>query len=369
MSKKVLLLGGTGAIGVYLQEYLQKAPETEIYITSRSKRISSEKIHYLQGNAHDFSFLEKILTDIKPDAIVDFMVWNSDNFKQASSLLLKNTGHYLFLSSYRVFAEQNPLTENSPRLLDVCDNKEYLKTDEYGLTKARQENILRKSNFSNWTILRPSITYSKNRFQFGCLEANVLCLRSLQNLPVVIPTEMLEKRTTLTWAGDTAKLICKLILNTKAYKEDFNLATTENHTWREIANFYNEFIGTTIKEISLKQYIKILGSQWQIKYDRMFNRTLDNTKVLNATDVEQRDFMSLYDGFKKELTELKKHPYFRNLNIKQNALVDNICNTSISLKGYGIKDIFCYKLYRYPHITNFLPIKTIKNIMRLLRRK
>ena len=361
MKKKILLLGGTGAMGVYLQEYLQKAPETEIYITSRSKRISSKKVHYLQGNAHDFNFLEKALMDIKPDAVVDFMVWNSENFKQASSLLLKNTGHYLFLSSYRVFAEQNPLTENSPRLLDVCNDEEYLKTDEYGLTKARQEDILRKSNFSNWTILRPSITYSKNRFQFGCLEADVLCFRSLQNFPVVIPTEMLDKQTTLTWAGDTAKLICKLILSPKAYKEDFNLATAEKHTWREIADYYNEFIGTIVKEISLEEYTKIVNP-WQTKYDRMFNRTLDNSKVLNVTGIDQKDFMPLYEGLKKELTKFKQHPYFNNLNIRQNALIDNICNTNISLKGFVFKDVVRYKLYRHPRIIKFL--KSMKILLK-----
>jgi len=361
MRKKILLLGGTGAMGVYLQEYLQKEPDTEVYITSRSKKFSSGKVHFLCGNAHDFIFLEKILTDIKPDAVVDFMVWNSENFKYASSLLLKNTEHYLFLSSYRVFAEQNPLTENSPRLLDVCNDNEYLKTDEYGLTKARQENMLRQSNFSNWTILRPSITFSKNRFQFGCLEANVLCFRSLQNLPVVMPAEMLDKRTTLTWAGDSAKLMCKLILNPKAYKEDFNLATAENHTWREIAGYYNELIGTVIKEVSMEQYIKI-ASSWQTKYDRMFNRTLDNTKVLNATGIEQKNFMPLYDGLKKELNEFKKYPYFKNLNIKQNALIDNICNTSISLKNYSIKDIILYNLYRHPKIMKIL--KKIRNLVR-----
>jgi len=366
--RKVLLLGGTGAMGVYLQEYLQEEPNTEIYITTRSKRISSERIHYLQGNAHDFNFLEKILTEIKPNAIVDFMVWNSENFKQASSLLLKNTEHYLFLSSYRVFAEQNPLTEKSPRLLDICNDKEYLKTDEYGLTKARQENILRQSNFSNWTILRPSITFSKNRFQFGCLEANVLCLRSLQNLPVVIPTEMLDKKTTLTWVGDTAKLICKLILNPKAYKEDFNLATAENHTWREIAGYYNEFMGTNIKKVSLEEYTKIVNP-WQTKYDRMFNRTLDNTKILNATGIEQKDFTPLYDGLKKELAEFKKHPYFATTNVRQNALTDNICHTRISLRGYGIKDIVFYNLYRHPKIIQLFPIKFIKKAKQLLKGK
>ena len=33
------------------------------------------------------------------------------------------------------------ITDNSPRLLDTRNAPEYLKTDEYALAKAREENI------------------------------------------------------------------------------------------------------------------------------------------------------------------------------------------------------------------------------------
>lgn len=50
------------------------------------------------------------------------------------------------MSSSRVYADsQTPITENSPRLLDVYKEEEYLKTDEYALSKARQEDILHRS--------------------------------------------------------------------------------------------------------------------------------------------------------------------------------------------------------------------------------
>lgn len=47
-----------------------------------------------------------------------------------------------------------PLTENSPRLLETVQDLEYKKTDEYALAKARQEDILYQSGFSNYTIVR-----------------------------------------------------------------------------------------------------------------------------------------------------------------------------------------------------------------------
>lgn len=345
--KKILLLGGTGAMGVYLREYLAREPDTQIYITSRSVQKDIDKIHYLCGNAHDISFLEKCLFSVQPNAVVDFMIWNTAQFAKVCPLLLQHTQHYLFLSSYRVFAENNPITEKSPRLLDVCQDSTYLKTDEYALAKARQENILRQSNKKNWTILRPCITYSKNRFQLGCFEADIVVLRSLQGLPLVLPSEMLDKQTTMTWAGDTANLISKLILNKNAYGEDFNLSSAEHHTWREIATYYKEILGTSILEISLKDYYKNFGLSYQLEYDRLFNRTLDNSKILAITGMAQTQFIPLKQGLNKELTAFQQHPTYKRINITLNARMDRICHTCISLAGFGAKDKLYYYLERY----------------------
>ena len=307
----------------------------------------------------DCLFLQNCLTDVKPDAIVDIMIWNTEEFKTVCPLLLEDTKHYLFLSSYRVFAEQNPLTERSPRLLDVCQDKVYLNTDEYALAKARQENILRHSNKKNWTILRPCITYSKNRFQLGCFESDIVCLRSLQGLQVVLPSEMLDKKTTMTWAGDTAKLIEKLILNPQSYEEDFNLATVENHTWREIAGYYREILGLSVLEISMQEYIKNFGNSYQLQYDRMFDRTLDNKKVLSVTGMPLEKFISLKEGLTKELYNFKKHPTYKHINLELNAKMDYVCHTGISLSGLTIKDKLRYYVSRYKMLNKILILKRI----------
>lgn len=52
----------------------------------------------------------------------------------------------------------------------MCRDEDYIKTDEYALQKARQENILLGSKYKNWTIIRPYITYNKERLQLGVLE-------------------------------------------------------------------------------------------------------------------------------------------------------------------------------------------------------
>lgn len=161
-------------------------------------------------------------SDTKYGRIIDLMSYETSEFRRIHEILLNRCEHYLFVSSYRVFADTGTasITERSARLLDVSDDNDYLATDEYALAKARQEDILRGSESSNWTILRPCITYSCDRFQFGTLEANTICYCALQHIPVIMAREILRKTTTMTWAGDVARLIAKLVLNEKARWED-----------------------------------------------------------------------------------------------------------------------------------------------------
>ena len=69
---KILILGGTGAMGVYLVPELLNMGH-DVYVTSRSERASgNEKLHYIQGDAHNNTFITRLLED-KYDASGEFM--------------------------------------------------------------------------------------------------------------------------------------------------------------------------------------------------------------------------------------------------------------------------------------------------------
>ena len=335
---KVLLLGGTGAIGVYLREILAQNGH-EVYVTSRFAQTELGGIRFLQGNAHDLSFVERVLREVEPDAIVDFMTYASEEFALRYETFLSGTQHYLFLSSYRVFNDDKRITERSPRLLDTVHDEHYLKTDEYALCKARSENCLRQSALGNWTIIRPGITYSSRRFQLGCLEANTLCYRSLLGLPIIMPNLMRRKETTLTWGRDVALMISKLLLNPNAYGEDFNCATTEHHTWEYVCDIYRRILGADIRDCSIEDYIKVVGNGAQVKYDRLFNRIIDNSKVFEVTGLMQSDFVTLKDGLEKELNCFKAKPIYQQPAVVLNARIDRLLGTRIPLDGLplGVK--------------------------------
>ena len=336
--KKVLMLGGTGAMGVYLAPQLLEQGY-KVYITSRSERTSNERdMIFIQGNAKDKEFLSKLLEE-RYDVIIDFMIYNTEGFKERYEDLLKNTDHYMFLSSYRVYGDSKgeAITEESVRLLDSVKDEKYLATDEYGLTKARQENILKESGYDNWTIIRPAITYSKERFQLGTLEVHEFIKRARQGKTIIFPKQMLYKQATMSWAGDVAKMISKLVLNKEAMKETFTVSTSEHHTWREVMQYYIDLIGMRVKIVDLSVYESVIGRPYQIKYDRMFDRVIDNSKILRVTGMRQEDLMPLKDGLRIELNNFLKNPNYKGFNPALDKRIDEATASKMGEKTVKIK--------------------------------
>ncbi|MFZ2657493.1 MAG: NAD-dependent epimerase/dehydratase family protein [Victivallales bacterium] len=309
-NRKALVLGGTGAMGLYLVPELASLGY-DVQVVSLDNTISDNpRISYVKADAKNIEYLKELLKE-KFDVIVDFMLYSTEEFKERYDILLQNTAHYIFLSSYRVYdGAEIPITENTSRLLDVSKNKDFLATEDYALYKARQEDILQNSKYDNWTIVRPAITYSKYRFQLVTLEAPIVVARALKGLPLVLPNEALSVQATMSWAGDVARMMSLLLFNPSAYRECFTLATAEHHTWGEIAGYYQEIIGLKYVAAGTEDYLKIMGSsgaaRYQLDYDRLFQRIVDNSKVLRVTGLKQADFMPLRRGLEKELSALPK---------------------------------------------------------------
>ena len=116
--KKLLVMGGTGAMGQYLVPKLAQR-DYQVDVVSLDLLPNTKNVHYIQSNIMDDRVLEKQLAE-DYDGIIDFMVYPTEHFRARHKLLLNNTDHYIFLSSYRVFADsKEPITEESAQLLDV----------------------------------------------------------------------------------------------------------------------------------------------------------------------------------------------------------------------------------------------------------
>lgn len=310
--KRVLVIGGTGVMGTYLVPTLADKGYLVDVVSLEECVSESENIRYFCADCHDSDYLRGLLKN-NYDGIVDFLHYGTEQFKKRYKLLLDNTKHLIFLSSYRVYAGVDAVTtENSPRLTEVIDDKELLASDDYAIAKCRCEDILRASKYGNYTIIRPSIIYSHKRCQLLCCEASTILRRTYENKPVVLPREGMNVQATMTWAGDMAKIIVRLLFNEKAYGETFTTATSEHNPWSYVAQCYHEILGLEVALCSKEEYLNFYDGdfrkvmKWQLEYDRLYNRVLDNSKLLDATGLKSEDFMPLADGLKCEIPMMAK---------------------------------------------------------------
>ena len=122
--KKILVIGGTGAMGVYLVPLLASLDYT-VHVVSLDHVTSQDPaITYIKANAKDVTYLSELLRNLYY-AIVYFMIYSTQEFLARHELLLGSTDHYIYLSIYSVYADSRiPLDPNSlPDFLDVSDDK------------------------------------------------------------------------------------------------------------------------------------------------------------------------------------------------------------------------------------------------------
>ncbi len=320
--KRVLIPGGTGAMGIYLVPELRRCGYAVDVVSLDDCTSDDPELHYFKANFLDPAVRASFCAN-GYDAIVDFMLYPGESFREAMDTLLGNTGHYVFLSSYRVYDGSFPITEDSPRLLDTSTDTAYLASDDYSLYKAKGENILSTSKYRNYTIIRPAITYSRFRFQLVTLEAPVLIERMRAGKTVYLPDTARNIQATMTWAGDVAKMIAGLLWNDLSYMQRFTTATAEHNTWETVAEIYREIGGLRYEWIPQDDYLQLLSdgqqifasTRYQLLYDRLLNRIVDNHKILSVTGLSQESFTLLHDGLAREYSRLPKEYHWWNTPI------------------------------------------------------
>ena len=361
---KILVLGGTGAMGVALVELLAERGD-EVYVTSRSNHDNRKNVTYVTGNAHDMAFVKQLLKN-PYDVIVDFMIYSLAELEERIDILLGGTKQYFFLSSSRVYAESDErITENSGRLLDVTTDEIYLGTKEYALAKAREENLLMNSQYNNWTIIRPYITYSNIRLQLGTQEKEYWLYRALHRRSIVFSNEVVKKFTSLTYGYDVSRTMVELIGNEKALGECIHIVTHEIVRWSDVLEIYLDVIEDELgyrPKVFLINYdlgmVDLLGNKYQYKYDRLFNRTFDSNKV-NEICNNRINYVGVKEGLSTCLREfINGDRKFRRINWKFEAYADRICKEKTKLKEIDtFKNKMKYLIFRY---TPYFRLKGIR---------
>lgn len=353
----ILVFGGTGAMGIHVVDILSQQGHSIDITTRRQLKSNNSRINYVCGDAHDIEFVKSIIKVKQYDVLVDFMIYTFDEFKRNFYILAESVGQYIFFSSARVYAESGDrITEASKRLLDVSTDQEYLKTDEYALTKAREEDYIRNSKFDNWTIIRPYITYSEERLQLGVLEKEYWLQRALNGKTIVFFDDMAKKYTTLTYGRDVAYKIAELIGNKDAIKEVYHITNDEAIMWKDVLRLYQTILSRCLgrnQKVCLidnaEGVSKILGNQYQIYYDRMYDRKFNSHKINLISDSDM-EYIETTKGLEKCLREFLSNcdKRFLGTNWCLETYFDRITGERTRLRDIvGYKNKIGYFMYRY----------------------
>lgn len=227
----------------------------------------------------------------------------------------------------------------------------YLKTDEYALAKARQENILFASGGKNWTIIRPYKTYNNSRLQLGMFEKEDWLYRLMMGKTLVFPAQMKSKKTTLTYAVDVAVALMELVGNQLAYGEAFHITTVESVTWEDVFSKYKIILQQcTGKEFGIRYVDNIerfyeIWNMYQIKYDCNVNRCFDNSKIDRITN-NKIQYTEFSEGSDRCLRQFITSPAWRSVNWKLNCWMNNITGEKIIVRDIiGLKEKARYLKY------------------------
>lgn len=301
--KKVLLIAGGGTLGTYTAEELLRLGHSVDIICLEDKVSDNENLRFFKESA-TLEFLTKLFSENHYDGIVNFLHFKDyKDYIPYHELLTKNTEHLIFLSSYRVYSDlQKPITESTPQLIDVItDDPEFHERETYALAKCRAERFLSDNPYpKNWTIVRPVISFSDRRLDVVLTSKNIVVEAAREGRSIQLPIEAKNLIAGLDWSGNSGKLIANLLFKKECIGEAYTISTAQGLTWSQVADIYTEILGTEFEWVPAD----FPYDRWDWKYDRAYDRQIDNSKVLKATGLKPSDFKSIREGIMIELKKL-----------------------------------------------------------------
>lgn len=301
--KRALLIAGGGTLGTYVTEELLRLGHCVDVICLEDKSSDREELKYYKADA-TCDYLKALFEKNHYDGIVNFIHYpNYEDYIPYHEILSQNTEHLIFLSSYRVYADlQHPITEDAPQLFDVIkDDPLFMETEDYALAKSRAERFLHNNPYpKNWTIVRPVISFSSRRLDINMISGHKVINAAAAGTPLQLPLEAKNLTAGLDWAGNSGKLIANLLFKKECIGEAYTISTAQDLTWNDVANIYTRLLNVQFEWVPASYP----PNKWMWRYDRIYDRKIDNSKVLRATGLGREDFKSIEEGIKIELEKL-----------------------------------------------------------------
>lgn len=353
---KVLLLGGSGTLSkAVLEQAVKKGCEIWVFNRGNHNCYLPKGIHIIVGDFKDRVSLKQKIKNLYFDVVVDFLSRIPLDIKEVYPIFQDICSQYIFISSacvYRRSQNDLPVSEKSPK-----PNNDW----HYSVEKYECELMLMKlSKYSSsfYTIVRPYITYNKERIPFGIAPSNyslhgTIIKRIKSGKPMFVWDNGIVE-TTLTYVDDFAVGVVGLFMNKSAVNEDFHITSNFTYSWNAVLEqLYNKLeVTPNYVSLSVKQISELLPNfKGMLIADRALNALFDNSKIKQA--VPELDFsISLDKGIDNILAYYSSLP-FCCYDYSFDGQIDRLL-ASVGVKtnfiNYGDspnKTYFIYSIYKY----------------------
>ncbi len=223
----ILIMGGTYFVGRVLVEQLQKAGFKSVTLFNRGKTNPDLFPNYslIKGDRRTDDIQQ--LKDTHWDVVVDCSSYYPDPLQSLLSILKKNCGHYIYVSTISVYdnsKKKDPLAyvvESDPLLCCTLEEREDKTMATYGKKKVACEAEVIESGIP-YTIFRPSVIYGS----YDPFDRHYYWLyRIQQSKEILVPNDNFFK-SSFTYVKDFAELMIEAI-KSPPKNDIYNVTTHE----------------------------------------------------------------------------------------------------------------------------------------------
>ena len=311
--KKVLVIGGTGTISTPVTMGLAKDPEVELYVLNRGKRKDDlpESVHRLIGDMkNDTEGVRKQIGDLEFDAVINFIIMNTDDAKTNVELFKGKTKQFIFISTVCVLDHSTSCNVDETM---AYGNAYY----QYGRDKEACEKYFLEEAEQGFpvTIVRPTQTYSDSRYPLSVKGKScwTIASRILKGKEVIVHGDG-QGLWACTHATDFAKLFLPLVCNDETIGEIYQVMNPAPYTWDMIYEALADALGAEYKPVYISEYLldesKTYDFRSSMHGDKHFSCIFDISKAKKYNpdvefDVDIRKGAQMYVEYMNEHPEQK----------------------------------------------------------------
>ena len=237
---RILIMGGTRFIGVYLTKILLAQGHEVVLFNRGNKPVPAEGVRQIQGDRQDLAQLKAKLSSESFDAVFDNNGRELSDTQPLVEIFQDRVKHFVYVSSAGVYlpSEQMPHVEGDP----VDPNSRHK-------GKHQTEAYLAASGIP-WTSIRPTYIYGPGNY--NDLEAWFFD-RLVRNRPLLIPENGLHF-TQFGHVKDLASAMASVLGNDRAIGQIYNISGDRFVTFTGLAKLCAQAVGKSAAELELVYY-------------------------------------------------------------------------------------------------------------------